>query len=465
MIEDNNNSLTSGVVFDWLFAAGLPLSEAYWVRARVGGVDKDVLVQAFERRIITYTPSNPAGWQVEMGNVGLHYYAWRYQAIPASSSTVNSAGGNAVQTTGNTTKIGYASGPTTSSLPAAEAAEVNKTGQTRSGQAQTISRADLSDRFGVTVTSLENRTPAQKEAGLKNALSKTGAGWWYQYGANIPDVPGAQQVQLLRVWGRFAQEQGYKRELDRLLALLKTPASQPVYWLIGNEPNTPGQDDIDPAAYARALAVIVPAIKKNRPQDVIIGPNVLNWSATCSACPGFTSGRDWVVRFNQAYQAQNGGQAAPIYIWSIHTYNLDWNKLPLINQTQDARQLEELRGYLDSLSTERGKPIWLTEFGVVWGFDGLEWQQDAQKNWMALPRGTYRSDLIGAYLEDTLGWLENNAERLNIGRWFVFSSYAYIEPFSNTNHGMALFEGIGAEASLNSFGQIYRSHLERNRAN
>src|SRR5207302_953615 len=27
---------------------------------------------------LTYTPDNPAGWQVEAGNVGLHYYEWRY---------------------------------------------------------------------------------------------------------------------------------------------------------------------------------------------------------------------------------------------------------------------------------------------------------------------------------------------------------------------------------------------------
>jgi hypothetical protein len=37
-----------------------------------------VLVQAFERRIMTYTPSNGAGFQVEMGNVGKQYYSWRY---------------------------------------------------------------------------------------------------------------------------------------------------------------------------------------------------------------------------------------------------------------------------------------------------------------------------------------------------------------------------------------------------
>jgi hypothetical protein len=60
------------------YATGLPLTEAYWTQVKIAGQVKPVLVQAFERRILTYTPSNPPGFQVEMGNVGRHYYAWRY---------------------------------------------------------------------------------------------------------------------------------------------------------------------------------------------------------------------------------------------------------------------------------------------------------------------------------------------------------------------------------------------------
>jgi hypothetical protein len=60
----------------------LPISEAYWTRARVGTIPRDVLVQAFERRVLTYSPDNPAGSRVEMGNVGQHYLAWRGSAAP-----------------------------------------------------------------------------------------------------------------------------------------------------------------------------------------------------------------------------------------------------------------------------------------------------------------------------------------------------------------------------------------------
>lgn len=69
---------TNGALVNWVAAMGYPVSEAYWVRVNVGGVARDVLVQAFQRRVLTYTPDNPPGWRVEMGNVGRHYYEWRY---------------------------------------------------------------------------------------------------------------------------------------------------------------------------------------------------------------------------------------------------------------------------------------------------------------------------------------------------------------------------------------------------
>jgi hypothetical protein len=60
------------------FATGLPVTEAYWATVNVAGTAQQVLLQCFERRCLTFTPDNAPGWQVEAGNVGLHYYSWRY---------------------------------------------------------------------------------------------------------------------------------------------------------------------------------------------------------------------------------------------------------------------------------------------------------------------------------------------------------------------------------------------------
>ncbi len=78
-ITIQNGRSVNGPLFDpTFFVVGLPITEAYWMTATVGGVTKTVLVQAFERRVLTYTPSNPDPFKVEMGNVGQHYVAWRY---------------------------------------------------------------------------------------------------------------------------------------------------------------------------------------------------------------------------------------------------------------------------------------------------------------------------------------------------------------------------------------------------
>lgn len=70
---------------------GYPLTDPYWIDATVGGKQKRILFQAFERRVLTYTPSNPAGWQVETGNVGLQYRQWLGLELPDNDSLKNLA--------------------------------------------------------------------------------------------------------------------------------------------------------------------------------------------------------------------------------------------------------------------------------------------------------------------------------------------------------------------------------------
>ena len=68
---------------DWVYAVGYPLSEPYWTNARIGDEHTWVLVQAFERRVLTFVPTASDGWQVAAGNVGGHYYQWRYGSTPS----------------------------------------------------------------------------------------------------------------------------------------------------------------------------------------------------------------------------------------------------------------------------------------------------------------------------------------------------------------------------------------------
>ena len=81
-VVQNGVAVNANPLFDWRYVVGEPLTEAYWTVVKVGGVDRGVLVQAFERRVLTYTPTNSPAFQVEMGNIGRHYFEWRYGVRP-----------------------------------------------------------------------------------------------------------------------------------------------------------------------------------------------------------------------------------------------------------------------------------------------------------------------------------------------------------------------------------------------
>ncbi len=83
-----NGAYTNSTLFNWVSAFGYPVTEPYWTSIKVAGKDRMVLFQAFQRRILTYSPDNPDGWKVEMGNVGAQYYSWRYETPSIACQTV-----------------------------------------------------------------------------------------------------------------------------------------------------------------------------------------------------------------------------------------------------------------------------------------------------------------------------------------------------------------------------------------
>jgi hypothetical protein len=78
IVYENHIAVVDKLFLNPFYATGYPITEAYWVEVNVAGSPQDVLWQCFERRCLTYTPDNETGWQVEAGNVGQHYFRWRY---------------------------------------------------------------------------------------------------------------------------------------------------------------------------------------------------------------------------------------------------------------------------------------------------------------------------------------------------------------------------------------------------
>jgi hypothetical protein len=54
----------------WLHDIGLPMSETFTAVTSKQGERRTIFMQAFERTVLTYDMRNPAGWQVERGNIG-----------------------------------------------------------------------------------------------------------------------------------------------------------------------------------------------------------------------------------------------------------------------------------------------------------------------------------------------------------------------------------------------------------
>jgi hypothetical protein len=104
-ISQSGQIVNARLIDPWFYASGLPISDPYWSRVKIAGVMQDVMIQAFERRVLTYVPTNVPGFQVEMGNIGLHYYDWRYKDAGKPSVTPTVAG--------STTPIPAASASTT----------------------------------------------------------------------------------------------------------------------------------------------------------------------------------------------------------------------------------------------------------------------------------------------------------------------------------------------------------------
>lgn len=66
----------------WLNDVGVPLTSAISARVTKRGVgQRTIILQAFEKAILTYDPQNPAAWRVERSNVGLDYAQTFPQAV------------------------------------------------------------------------------------------------------------------------------------------------------------------------------------------------------------------------------------------------------------------------------------------------------------------------------------------------------------------------------------------------
>ena len=283
--------------------------------------------------------------------------------------------------------------------------------------------------------------------GVRNALARTGARSYLDYTATLADAPpGATKVAVLR-----PANEPVASELQARAA--RHPGSA---WVIGNEPNTGLQDNLSPRDYAVFFDRVATAIRAGDPSARIVAPNTLNFDFRCRGCAGDDlTGREWIDAFRAAYRELRGTEP-PIDIWGIHAYEIDWINPPMTDVFVLQAQLEGLRAYLDTIPAHRDRPIWLTEFAIIWGYDDWEFAEGQNGELLVAPAGRFRRDLIGDFLGKALDWLETRGQRLRVERWFVFADYGIPDPIFTTFAGISLLESPDARSDLTRLGRIFR---------
>lgn len=238
-------------------------------------------------------------------------------------------------------------------------------------------------------------------------LDLLGPVWYYRYGYEGEELRGHARVLLVRPhFDSVAVRQ----------ALRQHPGA---WWLVGNEPNDPFQDNLSPAAYAAFYHRFAR----------------LAWGVdrSCHLVPAGIANADW--RWAQAFRdsyVQQYGEPPRVAAWNIHNYILEPDRDQLELSEFQARVIA-FRQWMAQVG-EADKPLLLTEFGVLFGagLGGRPAEDPAR---------------IEAFVRGAVAWLAST-EYVQGWAWFA-------------NHTGGQFNGdlYLDNGELSVFGELYREAL------
>jgi len=327
-------------------------------------------------------------------------------------------------------------------------------------------------RFGIAAT---GRTTS---ASVENALALTGARSWYRY-VGVPSTDGPEgQVFLLRT-GSHAVSSAHHGTIQSVAAA--RPGS---YWLVGNEPNVGGQDydttkdlQANAAEYATTYKRYRDVILAVDPTASFVVGNMLNHTTTCTNCIGIPSGRSFLDAFRSEY-IQRFGTPAPVDVWGLHVYVIDWDRPPMTDTVEPLGNIADFRQYVSSIAGESAKPIWITEMGIIWGFqdwcfripltgaitrncsggDGQVHPRYPGQPAIVFPFAQAQAEL---WLTTMLDYFLSNAASLRLDRWFLYTAYGFPDPYTNVYAGVQVLESDAIDAPLTRIGQLFRGRIGR----
>jgi hypothetical protein len=240
--------------------------------------------------------------------------------------------------------------------------------------------------------------------------------------------------------------------------------------VLGNEPNVGAQGNSTGKEYAEAFHYYNGLLKGETgldPTRRLVAGNTLNWDFTClrsaegipepHGCTWDYSGREFVNEFRAAYSLRFGTEP-PVEVWGVHAYPINWKVLPTTDSRTAIEQIAAMRRYLDSSPDHKGVPMWVTEFGVHWGF-GCGSPCLVEKDGLPMPGpgAEYHEAKVLAFEDEMLDWLESRAEEDRIEKWFIYAAYVALgEADPQVNQGLTLYQGPNESDGLSAAGQLYR---------
>ena len=217
------------------------------------------------------------------------------------------------------------------------------------------------------------------EPSLDAPLDDIGPIWYMDWHWATPNVRGHERLYMIPC----AQVRGHRGRIPWTMSV-----SGDAWWSLGNEPNDPNQDDVSAEEYAELYHIFE------------------GWSRTARRVhivPAGIANADWqwAQAFREAYY-ERYERYPRVDAWNIHNYILEPGLDPY-DVEEFQRRIQDFRAWMDRIG-DGDKPLFLTEFGVLYG-DGC------------CGRPVDPPEKIQAFMTETVRWLLES-EAVTAWAWF-----------------------------------------------
>ena len=240
-------------------------------------------------------------------------------------------------------------------------------------------------------------------------LDALGRVWYMDWGWRSPTLGGHERLYVIPCAEAMA---------DRGAIPAAMLASGSSWWSLGNEPNDPNQDNRTPEEYAELYHTYEQWAEK---------------APRCGILPAGIADADWqwAEAFREAYREKYGRYPRSDG-WNIHNYILEPGLDPY-DVAEFGRRILAFRHWMDTIG-DGSKPLFLTEFGVLYGSG-------------CCGRPVDPPEKVDAFMRGAVQWLQESDA---VSAWAWFATYT------------KLYNGslMTAEGDLNSLGETYRELLQ-----